>query len=81
MMDQHYPRPVVHRSLREFGVGDWQKRYEACRGNEPMLKISAAVALICTATFVWMHLDFRPTECTKWLDGECIRVENVGAQR
>jgi hypothetical protein len=46
-----------------------------------MLKISAAVALICTATFVWKHLDFRPTECTKWLDGECIRVENVGAQR
>jgi hypothetical protein len=47
-----------------------------------MLKwISAALALTCIATFVWMHLDFRPTECTKWLDGECIRVEIVGAQR
>jgi hypothetical protein len=31
-----------------------------------MLKwISAALALICIATFVWMHLDFRPTECTQ----------------
>jgi hypothetical protein len=47
-----------------------------------MLKwISAALALICIATFVCVHPDFRPTECTKWLDGECIRVEIVGAQR
>jgi hypothetical protein len=38
-------------------------------GVEPVLKrISAALALICIATFVRMHLDFRPTECTKWLD-------------
>jgi hypothetical protein len=47
-----------------------------------MLKsISAALALTCIATFVWVCLDFRSTECIKWLDGECIRVELVGAQR
>jgi hypothetical protein len=81
MMDQHYPRSVVHRRLREFGFWRLAGAVEAWRGDEPMLKwISAALALICIATFAWMHLEFRPTECTKWLDGECIRVEIIGAR-
>jgi hypothetical protein len=62
--------------LLEFGF------WRLSGGDEPTLKsISAALALSCIVTFVWVFLDFRPTECTEWLDGECIRVELVGTQR
>jgi hypothetical protein len=50
--------------------------------DELMLKwVSAALALSLIAAFVWAHRDFRPVECTRWLDGECIRIEIVGAHR
>ena len=48
--------------------------------DELMLKWAAvALALALIAACVWTNLDFRPIECTQKPDGECIRIEIVGA--
>jgi hypothetical protein len=50
--------------------------------DELMFKWAAiALAGALIAAFVWTHLDFRPIECTKKPDGECIRMEIVDPHR
>ena len=82
-MDQHYRkrRGASLAGVVPILVIGWNGMSPAdC--DELMLKwVSAALALSLIAAFVWAHRDFRPIECTRWLDGECIRMEIVGAHQ
>jgi hypothetical protein len=82
MMDQHYPkrRGASLAVVVPILVIGWSGMRPADY-DELMLKWAAALALSLIAAFVWAHRDSRSIECTQWLDGECIRMKIVGAQR